>query len=160
MPAAGDVIIRSGEHPVAAVKTYGKGRVVAFAYVEEGFTPQSVNPVETKTYWDYWEYQYSLLSRAVLWAAGRDAGVRIDSLAADTAGRPSVKLALTSDAVRRYLAERHSIPLHRMHILGFGEVRAVADNSTREGRAQNRRVEIRLLTRGVTDNATTSTSRN
>src|SRR5687767_15367984 len=32
--AAGDVIIRSGEHPVAAVKTYGKGRVVAFAYVE------------------------------------------------------------------------------------------------------------------------------
>ncbi|HZB46739.1 MAG TPA: hypothetical protein VE360_15895, partial [Pyrinomonadaceae bacterium] len=99
--AAGDVIIRSGEHPVAAVKTYGKGRVVAFAYVEEGFTPQSVNPFETKTYWDYWEYQYSLLSRAVLWAAGRDAGLRIDSLAADAAGRPSVKLALTSDAARR-----------------------------------------------------------
>src|ERR687890_279800 len=94
--AAGDVIIKSGEHPVAAVKTYGKGRVVAFAYVEEGFTPQSVNPVETKTYWDYWEYQYSLLSRAVLWAAGRDTGLRIDSLAAEGAQPTTLKLSLTS----------------------------------------------------------------
>src|SRR5215213_7618963 len=100
--AAGDVIIKSGEHPVAAVKNYGKGRVVAFAYVEEGFTPQSVNPVETKTYWDYWEYQYSLLSRAVLWAAGRDGGMRINSLAA---GGEAVRLDLTSDAARRVEVE-------------------------------------------------------
>ena len=100
--AAGDVIIKSGEHPVAAVKTYGKGRVVAFAYVEEGFTPQSVNPFETKTYWDYWEYQYSLLSRALLWAAGRDSGVRINSLAAEG---EVVKLALASDAPRRVEVE-------------------------------------------------------
>lgn len=96
--AAGDVLIKSGDHPVAAVRNYGKGRVVAFAYVEEGFTPQSVNPVETKTYWDYWEYQYSLLSRAILWAAGRDGGARINSLTADGA---SVKLDLTSEAKRR-----------------------------------------------------------
>ena len=41
------------------------------AYVEEGFTPQSINPIETRIYWDYWEYQYSLLARAVLWAAGK-----------------------------------------------------------------------------------------
>ena len=85
---------------------------------------------------------------------------------ADATGTDSYNNQLTqkrADAVRRYLAEQHAIPLFRMHILGFGEVRAVADNNTRAGRAQNRRVEIRLLTRNVTDQhaaPTTSTSHN
>jgi outer membrane protein OmpA-like peptidoglycan-associated protein len=85
---------------------------------------------------------------------------------ADATGTDSYNNQLTqkrADAVRRYLAEQHGIPLFRMHILGFGEVRAVADNNTRAGRAQNRRVEIRLLTRNVTDQQaapTTSTSHN
>jgi outer membrane protein OmpA-like peptidoglycan-associated protein len=57
--------------------------------------------------------------------------------------------AKRADAVRRYLAERHSIPLFRMHVIGMGKVRPVADNTTPEGRAQNRRVEIRLLTRNA-----------
>ncbi|HEY0380208.1 MAG TPA: beta-galactosidase trimerization domain-containing protein [Pyrinomonadaceae bacterium] len=99
--ASGDVLVKSGEHPVVAVKNYGKGRVVALGYVEEGFTPQSVNPVETKIYWDYWEYQYALLGRSILWAAGREPGARLTSLTAEGADSPAVKLALTSDRPRR-----------------------------------------------------------
>jgi hypothetical protein len=81
--ARGDVLVHSGANPILAVKNYGKGRVVALAYVEEGFTPQSINPTENKIYWDYWEYQYSLLARSLLWAAGRETTLRISNLYAN-----------------------------------------------------------------------------
>jgi hypothetical protein len=93
--ANGDVLIKSGTNPILATKNYGKGRVVALAYVEEGFTPQSINPTETKIYWDYWEYQYSLLARSILWASGRTTSVQIKSLTATDAG---IHLSLSSTA--------------------------------------------------------------
>ena len=93
--ANGDVLIKSGANPILAVKNYGKGRVVAMAYLDEGFTPESINPTESRIYWDYWEYQYSLLARSLLWAAGRDAKVQIKSLSADSAG---INLSLSAPA--------------------------------------------------------------
>ncbi len=51
-----------------------------------------------------------------------------------------------ADAVIRYLVENHRIPLRRIITpYGFGESNAVAENSSRGGRAQNRRVEVKLL---------------
>jgi outer membrane protein OmpA-like peptidoglycan-associated protein len=51
-----------------------------------------------------------------------------------------------AQAVKEYLIENHNVPLRRMSTsYGFGELQAVADNTTREGREQNRRVEVKLL---------------
>jgi outer membrane protein OmpA-like peptidoglycan-associated protein len=68
---------------------------------------------------------------------------------ASSEGKPELNERLSearSDAVMKYLADRHNVPVFRMYKLGFGTSRPVADNSTREGREQNRRVEVRLLT--------------
>jgi OOP family OmpA-OmpF porin len=50
-----------------------------------------------------------------------------------------------AETVKRYLASNGNIPLFRMSIIGVGKDKPVDDNKTKEGRARNRRVEIRLL---------------
>jgi OOP family OmpA-OmpF porin len=50
-----------------------------------------------------------------------------------------------ADAVVQYLASKYNIPAHRFYLIGIGEDQAVGDNKTREGRKQNRRVEVQML---------------
>jgi peptidoglycan-associated lipoprotein len=50
-----------------------------------------------------------------------------------------------AEAVKRYLYETHQVPLHKMNVISWGEEKPVSPNNTKDGRAQNRRVVIRIL---------------
>jgi outer membrane protein OmpA-like peptidoglycan-associated protein len=66
----------------------------------------------------------------------------------DNTGPASVNERLgleRAEAVKRYLYEHHQIPLHKMNVISYGEDKPLAENNNRDGRAQNRRVVIRVL---------------
>ena len=50
-----------------------------------------------------------------------------------------------AEAVKRYLYEQHQVPLHKINVISYGEEKPVAPNNTRAGRAQNRRVVVKVL---------------
>ena len=50
-----------------------------------------------------------------------------------------------AEAVKRYLYEQHQVPLHKINVISYGEEKPAAPNKTRDGRAQNRRVVIKVL---------------
>ncbi|HET7226731.1 MAG TPA: OmpA family protein [Candidatus Eisenbacteria bacterium] len=50
-----------------------------------------------------------------------------------------------AEEVERYMIEHHQTPSNRVAIVSFGKESPVADNSTDDGRAQNRRVQVRVL---------------
>ena len=52
---------------------------------------------------------------------------------------------LRAESVRRYLNQKQSFPLHRINVISYGKTTPVADNKTRTGRAQNRRVVLVVL---------------
>lgn len=93
----------------------------------------------------------------------------LDALAAELVGKKGFVLDIQgytdstgSDAKNQGLSDRRArtvyqylamkgLPLFRMNLLGFGKAMPVADNTTREGRAENRRVEVRIMVSAVRD---------
>jgi peptidoglycan-associated lipoprotein len=51
-----------------------------------------------------------------------------------------------AENVKRYIYEHHQIPLHKINVISYGEEKPIAPNKTKDGRAQNRRVVIKVLT--------------
>lgn len=66
----------------------------------------------------------------------------------DSAGPTDLNYRLgleRAENVKRYLYEHHQVPLHKISVISYGEEKPIAPNQTREGRAQNRRVVIKVL---------------
>jgi outer membrane protein OmpA-like peptidoglycan-associated protein len=125
--------------------------------------------------------RYSLQSTVTVnfnfdsYALTPEARTQLDQLAAQLKGRSDYILEIAgfadyvgsvaynnqltekrAEAVRRYLAEQYAIPVFRTHDLGFGKSRPVADNGSRTGRAQNRRVEVHVLVRAISGGSSTA----
>ncbi len=66
--------------PVLAVRQAGKGRVVAFGYSQRGMIPEVPRVWDTGLQYNYWEYMWSMIARATLWAAGRESSSGLASI--------------------------------------------------------------------------------
>jgi outer membrane protein OmpA-like peptidoglycan-associated protein len=50
-----------------------------------------------------------------------------------------------ASAVTQYLAHKYNVPPHKIYVIGLGKDRPEAKNTTAQGRAENRRVDVRLM---------------
>lgn len=51
-----------------------------------------------------------------------------------------------ADAVINYLATKYNVPAHKFYMIGLGEDKPATSNRSSKGRAENRRVDVRLMT--------------
>ena len=56
-----------------------------------------------------------------------------------------------ANSVIQYLASKYSVPPHKIYVIGLGKDKPVETNKTPAGRADNRRVDVRLMTNTVGD---------
>jgi outer membrane protein OmpA-like peptidoglycan-associated protein len=66
----------------------------------------------------------------------------------DSAGGKEYNYLLSdrrADTVMHYLAAKYNVPAFKIHVVGLGEDKPVAPNNTADGRAQNRRADVQML---------------
>ena len=78
---------------------------------------------------------------------GKDVYIEVEGHTDNVGGKDmNYQLGLErAEAVKKYLYSQHQIPLHKINVISYGEEKPVSPNNTRDGRAQNRRVVIRVL---------------
>jgi OmpA-OmpF porin, OOP family len=59
-----------------------------------------------------------------------------------------------ANSVIQYLASKYNVPAHKIYVIGLGKDKPVETNKTAAGRADNRRVDVRLMTNTVGDGTT------
>ena len=68
----------------------------------------------------------------------------------DSTGSEKAKMAISekrAQSVKKYLEDKFNIAGDRMVIKAYGSSKPIADNSTTEGRAKNRRVEFKIISK-------------
>lgn len=135
-----DSQIKAADATIEEVKGLVRGQLVAKETVRTG---------DTKFGFD--SYALTPEAKAVLDAfvqklVAENKGVYIEIQGhTDSTGPEEHNLALgqkRAEVVRDYLYGQYHIPLYRMAVISLGSTQPVADNKTREARAQNRRIEI------------------
>ena len=62
-----------------------------------------------------------------------------------------------ANSVIQYLATKFNVPAHKIYVIGLGKDKPIESNKTATGRADNRRVDVRLMTNTVGGSAPAST---
>ncbi len=128
------------EGEIGEVKTLIKGNLVMTATLKNdeakfGFNDATLTPAAK-----------GVLDAFVQKLVTENKGVYIEIQGhTDNTGTDEVNMALgqkRAEAVMMYLYKQYKIPLHRMSVVSLGSSMPIADNGTRDGRSQNRRVEI------------------
>ena len=132
------VIVTKIQHDTVMVDSNGKAhQIITTMHADPLFetTSDAIKP-------DY----YPQLDAVVAWMNEHpDVGIIVEGHTDNVGGKDfNMNLSLRrAQSVKAYLV-RHGIRPSLITIEGYGYTRPVADNSTPEGRAQNRRVEVRV----------------
>jgi outer membrane protein OmpA-like peptidoglycan-associated protein len=125
---------------IEEVRKFAQGKLIAKEIVKNNESKFKVDSFELSP------EAKATLDKFVQALIAQDRGVYLEIQGhTDSTGPEAWNLLLgkqRAEAAMEYLYKQHHIPLHRMQVISFGSSAPIADNASKEGRAQNRRVEI------------------